>query len=264
MRFTNKVFKTYALLIYAFLYVPLIVLVAFSFSSNNIVAWPFGDFSLRWYGALMENEQVKTSLVNTLFVGLVAAVLATGIGTVSVHAVMRYLDRRIAFMILAFLVFPELLPDMVKGIAQLMFFVQWGISLSLWTVIVGHVVFCLPYVALLTASRSVSFDVSLEEASMDLGAGRFETFRYVTLPMFMPAIFGSLVFTFTLSINDYLVTTFITGPEPLLPIVFWGMVRFGIKPLINAVSTVIFVISLLAGMIGFYWVSRMGKRIPFL
>jgi len=203
------------------------------------------------------------ALYNTLIVGVITAILTTAIGVTSTFGVMRYFNRKVAFIILAFLVFPELIPDMVKGIAELMFFVEQNISLSLWTVIIGHVVFCIPYAALLTAARVVSLDVSLEEASMDLGAGRFETFRHITLPLMTPAIFASIIFAFTLSINDYLVTVFITGPQPLLPLVFWGMMHFGISPVINAISTIIFAISLAAALIGFYLMTRTGKKIAF-
>ena len=263
MRAFDSLLKTYSSLVYIFLYLPLVVLVVFSFSSNAIVSWPFGKFTLRWYYDLMANDQIKTSLGNTMMVGVISAFVTTVIGTISTYGIMRYVSRKLAFAFLAFLVFPELLPDMVKGIAQLMFFNQIGIPLSLWTVIVSHVVFCLPYTALLTASGVVSLDVSLEEASMDLGAGRLQTFRYVILPLMMPAIFASMIFAFTLSINDYLVTTFVAGSEPLLPLVFWGMIKFGISPMINAVSTVIFIISVAASMIGFYWLTRSRRRFLF-
>jgi spermidine/putrescine transport system permease protein len=246
-----------------FLYLPLIVLIAFSFSSNKNVSWPYGEVTLRWYYDVIANTQIMTALYNTLLVGVVTAILTTLIGVTSTFAIMRYFNRRIAFVILAFLVFPELIPDMVKGIAQLMFFVEQNITLSLWTVVIGHVVFCIPYTALLTAARVVTLDISLEEASMDLGAGRFQTFRNITLPLMAPAIFASLIFAFTLSINDYLVTVFITGPQPLLPIVFWGMMHFGISPVINAISTIIFIISLAAALIGFYWTAKTGKRTMF-
>jgi spermidine/putrescine transport system permease protein len=259
----DKILGGYSALVFAFLYVPLIVLIAFSFSSNRNVSWPFGEATIKWYYDVLANTQIMQALYNTLFIGVMTAILTTVIGVTSTFAVMRYFSRKIALVTLAFLVFPELIPDMVKGIAQLMFFVEQHISLSLWTVIIGHVVFTIPYTALLTAARVVSLDVSLEEASMDLGAGRFQTFRYITLPLMAPAIFASIVFAFTLSINDYLVTVFIAGPQPLLPLVFWGMIHFGISPVINAISTIIFGISLATALIGFYWMAKTGKNIMF-
>jgi spermidine/putrescine transport system permease protein len=225
-------------LVYLFLYAPIVVLVIFSFNAARQTALWEG-FTLDWYRRLLGNEVLLRSVRNSLAVAGLTTVAATVLGTLAALALARLGFRgRRSTRTLLFL--PVIIPEVVLGAALLNFFGMIGFRLSLWTVVIAHVVFSLSYVAFVVRARLAGLDPSLEEAARDLGAGPFETFRRVTLPLLLPGILASALLVFILSIDDYVVTSFVAGVgSTTLPLHIYSMLRVGVTPEVNAVSTLL-------------------------
>jgi spermidine/putrescine transport system permease protein len=247
-----------ALFVYVFLYAPVIVLIVFAFNSSrtNIVfegivnQGPCGPFY--WFCRLAENNDALDAAGNTLLIAISSALIATVIGTMAAMALQRY-----AFPVKraseAALYIPIVIPEIVMGIGILVFFSalfsiindalgltgDGRLSLGLGTVIVSHVAFSVPFVTLVVRARLHGFDRSLEEAAMDLGANEFTTFRRVTLPMIAPGVLSGGLLAFTLSLDDFIITFFTTGPgSTTLPIYVYGLLRRIVTPEVNALSTI--------------------------
>lgn len=247
-----------ALFVYVFLYAPVIVLIVFAFNSSrtNIVfegvvnQGPCGPFY--WFCRLAENDDALDAAGNTLIIAVSSALIATVIGTMAALALQRY-----AFPVKraseAVLYIPIVIPEIVMGIGILVFFSALfsainntlgltgdnRLSLGLGTVIVSHVAFSVPFVTLVVRARLHGFDHSLEEAAMDLGANEFTTFRRVTLPMIAPGVLSGGLLAFTLSLDDFIITFFTTGPgSTTLPIYVYGLLRRIVTPEVNALSTI--------------------------
>ncbi len=230
-------------LVYAFLYLPLVVVVLYSFSATKVNAWPIKGFTLDWYRELMVDRDIHESVRLSLFVGLVAASTAVVLGTLTAFALDRY-DFPGKQAIRFFVVLPIVLPGIVTGVAMLSFFSLMGWQLSRWTIIVGHATFCITLILNNVIARLGQIPRNLTEASADLGANPWGTFWRVTFPLVRPAILAGAILAFTLSFDEVIVTFFLTGREKTLPLLIWGRLRQGISPEINAAATVIIFVSL--------------------
>lgn len=229
-------------LVYLFLYAPIAVLAVFSFNAGRQTA-VWDGFTLDWYGKLLDNEVLLRSVRNSLLVAGITTAIATVLGTLAALALGRY-DFRGRRGTQALLFLPVIIPEVVLGAALLTFFGVVEIRLSLWTVVIAHVVFSVSYVAIVVRARLSGLDPSLEEAARDLGAGPFETFRRVTLPLLLPGIVASALLVFTLSIDDYVVTSFVAGVgSTTLPLHIYSMLKVGVTPEVNAVSTLLLAVT---------------------
>jgi len=228
----------HTLLVYLFLYGPIAVLAVFSFNAGRQTALWEG-FTLEWYRRLLADDRLLAATGNSLLVAAVATVAATVLGTAAALALARPHSRqRRATQTLLYL--PVILPEVVLGAALLAFFGLARLRLSLGTVIVAHVVFSLSYVAIVVRARLAGLDPALEEAARDLGAGPWEAFRRVTLPLALPGIAAAALLVFTLSIDDYVVTSFVAGVgATTLPLHIYSMLKVGVTPEVNAVSTLL-------------------------
>lgn len=246
-------------LVYLFLWLPIGVLAVFSFNTGKQTAIWRG-FTLDWYRRLLANDALLASVRNSLAVAALTTVIATVLGTLAALALRRPAGPSSGGKgaTLALLFLPMVMPEVVLGAALLTFFGTIGLRLSLTTVVLAHVVFSVSYVALVVRARLAGLDPALEEAARDLGAGPFETFRRVTLPLILPGIAASALLVFTLSIDDYVVTSFVAGVgSTTLPLHIYSMLRVGVTPEVNAVSTL-----LLAGTIVLIVAAQRLLRAP--
>ncbi len=229
--------------VYAFLYVPIAVLVVYSFNSARY-STNWQGFTLRWYAQLMTDTQLMDALVNSLVIAFTSSLVATVLGTLGAFAFYRYrfLGRKVLY---TFIYVVMMSPDIVMGISLLMFFVTLGLATGGVTLLLAHITFCLPFVVVTVYSRISGFDRSVLDAAKDLGASELQVFRHVVLPLLMPAVIAGWLLSFTLSLDDVVVSFFTTGPSfDILPLRIYSMVRLGIKPEINALSAVMFALSL--------------------
>ncbi len=240
----GKVLKrTYVASVYLFLYLPLVILIIYSFNSSKY-STNWKGFTLKWYAKLFDNTMLLDVMGNSLIIAGISATVATCIGTLA--AVVFYRYRFIGRKVLYSLIYVVMMsPDIVMGISLLMFFILLGMDIGFATLLLSHITFCLPFVVVTVYSRISGSDPRVIEASKDLGAGEFQTFRYIILPMIMPAVISGWLLSFTLSLDDVIVSFFVTGPSfEILPLKIYSMVRLGVKPEINALSTVLFLFTL--------------------
>ena len=224
--------------VYIFLYAPILVLVAFSFNRTRLHA-AFGGFTLVWYQRLIENPQVMGALRNSLVVALAATVVSTALGTAAALAFHRQ-RTRLAGAWNTLVMLPLVVPEIVLAASLLLFFATLGLRLGFLTVILAHVAFSVSYAFVVVAARLSGFDHSLEEAAADLGAGPWQVFRQVTLPLMAPGVLAAALLVFSLSLDDFVITSFVAGVgSTTLPVQIYSMVRSGISPEINAVSTLL-------------------------
>jgi spermidine/putrescine transport system permease protein len=229
----------YALVYVAFLYLPVLLLPIFSVNSSATPVFPLAGFTFKWYGSLLDNGTMQAAAWNSLVVGVSAAILSTILGICAARAVTRYRfagQKAMSGIIMA----PLVLPEIILAVSLLLVILRLGIPLSLFTVILGHVLVCVPYSMTVLISGFEGFDRSLEEASADLGETAFGTFRRVTLPMVAPAIVSSLLVSFTISLDEFIVAFFLSGTDPTLPIYIWSQLRFAAKlPAVLALGTIL-------------------------
>ncbi len=223
-------------LVVLFLLLPLFVIVAFSFNDSDFPSFPMRGLTLKWYWRFLESEELLIALWNSTLVAFATMVLATTFGTLAAIGLARSGSRTQKYM-RPMLSTPMMTPRLVVGIALLNMFNLLSMQLSLLTVIVGHTVVAVPYVILVVTARLVGLDPRIEEAATDLGATRTRVIIDILLPLLRPAVFGSALIAFTLSFDEVVVTFFTTGTENTLPTTIWAMLRYGITPEINAVST---------------------------
>jgi spermidine/putrescine transport system permease protein len=228
---------------YVFLYAPIVILVIFSFNASRFVtSWE--GFSLRWYGELFQNQAMGTALKNSLIVAVASTLISTVFGTMVALAMERHeFFGKMPFDALLYL--PIIIPDIAMAVMLLLFFVMAHFTLSLVTIIIAHVAFGISFVAIVVRARLAGFDRSLEEAAQDLGANELQTFWHVTLPLLMPGILGGALLAFTLSLDDFVITFFTAGVgSTTLPLRIYSMVKLGITPEINAISTLLLLASM--------------------
>lgn len=256
-----------AFVVYLFFYAPIALLTVFSFNANDRVAiWT--EPSLRWYQAMFQNDAIMSALRNSLLVALVSTLVSTVIGTMLAIALERYRFRgRGALDGLAYL--PIIIPDVTMAVMLLIFFFQGfdllqrltGISLGagLGTITLSHIAFNISFVAVVVRARLAQFDPTMEEAAADLYASRWQTFRRVTLPLIAPGVAGGALLALTLSLDDVVITQFVSGPgSTTLPVYVFGLVRRGVTPLVNAVSVVMLTASMI--LVGISLGLQRGSR----
>jgi len=224
---------------FAFLYLPIVLLVVYSFNASRLVT-VWGGFSTQWYAALFRNEALMGAAWVTLRIGLVSATVATLLGTLAALALVRYGRFRGRTLFTGMVYAPMVMPEVITGLSLLLFFVAVGLDRGFWTIVLAHVTFTMCFVAVVVQSRLVTFDRALEEAAMDLGATPLRTFFFVTLPLIAPAIVAGFLLAFTLSIDDLVIASFTAGPgATTLPMRIYSQVRLGVTPEINAASTIL-------------------------
>ncbi len=231
-----------AIAAYAFLYIPLVVVVIFSFNDSKLNAEWVG-FTLDWYRKLLANEEMLKAAVNSLIIAFAAAGLSTVLGTMAGIAMHRYRSRLLPFLTLT----PVAMPEILLGVSLLIFFIStFGEeSLSLLTVIVAHTTFCIGFVAIIVRARLSGMDESIFEAARDLGATPWQSFRLVTLPLIMPGVIAGTLMAFTLSIDDFVITFFTAGAGvPTLPLTIYTMIKIAVTPEVNALSTLLMLLTL--------------------
>lgn len=235
----------YFILLVLFLYLPIIVLIVFSFNDSTLMILPLKGFTLQWYKEMFKATELLKAVRNSLVLGLAASTVSTTLGTMAAIALMRFnFPGRGLFLAVASM--PMVIPYVVLGVALLIMFGSLGVPLSLWTVGVGHVIIDVPYVILIIAARLAGFPPSLEEAAMDLGANYWGTLRRVTIPICAPAILSGFLSSFTTSFDEFAVSFFLTGTETTLPIYLYSQLRFPNRlPIVVTLASIVMVISMI-------------------
>jgi spermidine/putrescine transport system permease protein len=229
-----------ALIAYLFLYVPLAVVVVYSFNDSTMNARWVG-FTLDWYRRLFRDGEMLTAAWNSLLIGLVASAISTALGTMAGFAMYRYRLRLLPVLVVA----PIAIPEILMGVSLLIFFVTVNLTLGLLSVILAHIAFCIGFVAIVVRARLAGMDESLVEAARDLGATPAQAFRLVTLPLIMPGVIAGALMAFTLSIDDFVITYFTAGADTMtLPLKIYTMVKVTVTPEVNAVSTLLMLLTL--------------------
>ena len=253
----SRPLHVYALAYLAFLYVPVLFLPLFSFNDSNYIAFPLQGFTTEWYRQMLVHEPMLSSLLNSLKVGAAASVLGTVLGVFGAKAVTRYHipgKKTIVFVIML----PLVIPGILLGVALLILLSRMGVTLSLYTVTMGHVLIVTPFAMATLIPRFEGFDKAMEEASADLGANAWWTFWRITLPMVFPGVVASLLLCFTISFDEFIIAFMLTGTEPTLPIFMYGQLRFPDRlPPVLALGSIIIFISF-AVLCFSLWLRRYG------
>lgn len=227
-----------------FLFAPVLVIVAFSFHDSLSLSLPFQGFSLRWYAHIFGSEQFLRAMRNTVVVGAFTSVAALLVGTLAAYGLTRY-PFRARPAVMAAVTAPIALPPLFIGLSLLAFFTLSGVRLSLLTVVVGHLLYTIPYFVLVVVARLDRFDWSMEDAARDLGASAWQAFRLVTFPQIAPALIGGAILVFALSFDEFLITFFVIGTDSTLPMLIWSSMRRSLDPSVNAMAVVVLVASML-------------------
>lgn len=236
--------RLYLTLIYLVMFAPIIVMVVFSFNASR-VGYQWGGLSLSWYRELFANAAMMQAAWHSIILAIVAATITTTIGGLTAMSLQRY-DFKGKSVLQSLLFVLMMSPEIVLAISLLALFLILGIQLGFFTLLLAHITFCLPFVVITVSARLTSLDNRVLEAARDLGASEFTMIRTVLVPIILPAILAGWVLAFTLSLDDVVVSTFVTGPDfEILPLQIYSMVRVGVKPEVNAVGTILLAISLI-------------------
>jgi putrescine transport system permease protein len=223
----------------AFLYLPILLLVIYSFNASKLVT-VWGGFSLQWYVSLFQNTELLQAAWVTLRIAFVTATAATVLGTLAAVTLVRYGRFRGRSLFSGMIYAPLVMPDVITGLSMLLLFVAMGFARGFWTITIAHITFTMCFVAIVVQSRLISFDRSLEEAALDLGCRPMKTFMVITLPIILPAVVAGWMLAFTLSLDDLVIASFTSGPgATTLPMKIYSQVRLGVTPEINAVCTIL-------------------------
>ena len=234
-----------AMSVFVFLYIPLAVIILYSFSGGRIATWPVEDYTFSRYPEMWNDREIRAGILLSFRIGLISAFLAIVLGTLTAIAVDRFTFPGKSLLRFC-VVLPITLPGIVTGVAMLSFFSVADVPLSTRTIIIGHTTFCITLVLNNVVARLSQIPRSLDEASADLGATPWRTFWRVTFPLILPAIFSGGILAFTLSFDEIVVTLFLKGRDATLPLVIWGRLRQGFTPEVNAAATVIVGVSFVA------------------
>ncbi|CAM2919794.1 spermidine/putrescine ABC transporter permease PotC [Vibrio rarus] len=231
-------------LVYAFLYLPIIVLIANSFNANKF-GMKWGGFTTKWYESLVNNDSLMQAAWHSLNIAVFSATAATLIGSLTAVALFRYQFKgKKAVNGMLFVVMMS--PDIVMAISLLALFLVIGAQLGFFTLLIAHITFCLPFVVVTVYSRLNGFNVKMLEAAKDLGAGEWTILKKIILPLAMPAVAAGWLLSFTLSLDDVIISSFVTGPAyEILPLKIYSMVKVGISPEVNALATSMLIVSLI-------------------
>src|SRR5881398_1083143 len=234
----------WAVLIYVFLFAPIVLLVAFAFNANKYGTFPFTGWTTKWYGQVFGDYQIRDALTTTLRVAVEVTLISTVVGTAAAFPLVRSRlpfrsGVRIAFTL------PIMIPGLLIGVSLLVLLTStFHFQLSPQTAVIGQAIYTTPFVLLLVAARLQGFDPALERAASDLGANTFNRLRRVVLPLIMPAVFAGALFAFTLSLDEFIITLFLIGGHNTLPIYIYTQVKFGITPEVNALASLLLAASL--------------------
>lgn len=250
----------YAVLYLAFVYIPVMFLPLFSFNDSIFIAFPLQGFTLEWYEQMANSDGLIDALYNSIKLGCVVAVLATILGTFAAKAVTRYkMPGR--GPVITFIMLPLVIPGIILGIALLVIANMSGVALSLYTIGLGHLMVSTPFAMLVMVSRLEGFDKNLEEASKDLGDSPWATFWRVTFPLALPGIIASLLLSFTISFDEFILAFFLSGNETTLPVYIWGQMRFPTKlPTVLALGACILMVSFVVVTFA-EWYRRRGVQL---
>ncbi|MCA9934242.1 MAG: ABC transporter permease [Ardenticatenaceae bacterium] len=242
-KFSLSVGAVYFALFTLFMYLPIALLVIFSFNDSPTLTFPLSGFTLKWYQELWKNQELVTAVTNSLLVGILSSLVATALGTMAALGVIRFeFPGKTLFLSVAAM--PLVIPAVVMGVAMLIVFARVGVPLTLWTVGIGHVIINAPYAMLIVAARLAGFEEHVEEAAMDLGADYWATLWRVTLPMSAPALAAAFLSSFTTSLDEFAVTFFLVGSDTTLPVYLYSQLRFPSRlPLVVTLAAIMMVLS---------------------
>lgn len=255
--------RIYMIVIYAFLFAPILVLIVFSFNESKSRS-NFTGFTLKWYKQLFSNELIMESLWNTLLVAVVSSIFATLLGTVAAIGIYN-LGKRKRSLMMNIANLPIINPEIVTGVSMMILFVFianfFGIELGFWSVCCAHITFCVPYVIMSVMPKLRQMDISMYEAAQDLGCSPNKAFFKAVLPQITPGIFSGFLMAFTYSIDDFVITYFTSGSSfPTLPTTIYSMTRMKVNPQINALSALIFVVVVIFLLISKFCTGRSRKK----
>ncbi len=224
---------------FSFLYLPILILIVYSFNESKLVT-VWAGFSTKWYASAFQNDGLVNAALVTLKVGLISATIATVLGTLAALALVRYSRFKGRFLFSGMIYAPLVMPEVITGLSLLLLFVAIGLDRGMTTIVLAHITFSMCFVAVVVQSRLIGFDRSLEEAALDLGATPARAFLQITLPIIAPAIFAGWMLAFTLSLDDLVIAQFNSGPgATTLPMKIFSQVRLGVTPEINAVCAIL-------------------------
>ncbi len=246
---------------FAFLYIPILLLVIYSFNESKLVT-VWAGLSTKWYASLLENQALKDAAWVTIRVALMSATMATILGTLAAITLVRLGRFRGRTLFSGMIFAPLVMPDVIIGLSLLLLFVAIGLDRGLWTITLAHITFTMCYAAVVVQARLQDFDNSVEEAAMDLGATPLNTFFQVTLPIIAPSVVSAWLLAFTLSLDDLVIASFATGPgATTLPMKIYSQVRLGVTPEINAISTILIAIVTVGVLAAAYFTKRQTDRL---
>ncbi len=257
----RRIMRLFFGLVLVFLYAPIAILLVFSFNRAAVPSFPLSGFTIRWYHDFITNADMRASLETSAVIAALSSLGAVGLGTLASIGISRRRFRGRG-LVTALLLTPLVFPLVVLGISLLLLFHVLGISPSILTVLIGHVVLVLPYTILVLLPRLEQIDSSLAEAAYDLGAGPLTTFRRVTLPLILPAVVSAFLIAFTTSFDEYAVASFLVGTRPTFPIFLYAALRFPSQlPQVIAVAVVVLTVSLLVIVAAEVWRRRVEARL---
>lgn len=255
----NTGLRLYAWLYLAFLYAPILLLPLFAFNASRIIAFPLSGFTTEWFQGLWSAAPLHKALKTSLIIAVSSAILATSLGVFAARASTRY-RFPMKSGLMGLIMLPLVLPEIIVAVSLLVVLLGLGVTLSFWTVILGHVLICTPFTIAILNSAFLSLDQSLEEAAYDLGESKLSTFRLITLPLIMPGIISSLLISFTISLDEFIIAFFLSSTEPTLPVYIWSQLRFPKQiPSIMALGTLLVALSILLLILAEYF-RRRGIR----
>jgi spermidine/putrescine transport system permease protein len=254
-------FRAATIICLVILYGPMLVIAVYSFNSlRSITSW--GGFTFDWYVKAFNNPTIQVAAINSLMIAVIAALVSTMIAISAALAMARGRNFKGQSSAFALINLPLMIPEIVTAVSSLVFFIAIGFNLGLFTILLAHVVFCIPFAYLPIAARLQGIKGHFEEAALDLYASRWQTFRFVLMPMLMPGIISGLMLSFIVSLDDFIITNMVAGPgTTTLPIAIYGMVRVGFTPEINAISTLLLLTSLLFVTISYFVGRNTSKNV---
>jgi putrescine transport system permease protein len=251
---------------FAFLYIPVALLIIYSFNASRLVT-VWGGFSTKWYGELLRNEQILNAAWLSLKVAALSASLAVALGTLAGLVLARFGPFKGRTLLSGLTTAPLVMPEVITGLSLLLLFVTmeqligWPAGRGMTTIVISHITLTMAYVTVIVQSRLAQMDDSLEEAAMDLGARPFKVFFLITLPIIAPALMSGWLLAFTLSLDDLVITSFVAGPgSSTLPMVIFSKVRLGVSPDINALATILVAVVAVGVIVAGYMMSRQQKQ----
>lgn len=258
----NRALSGFSWLMIVFLYLPIAILILYSFNESRINA-VWSGFTWKWYVSLFENRHVMQALSNSLTIGLISSVLATVLGTAASIGIKHY-SLRWQNVVNGMIYLPIVIPEIMLGLALLVLFSQMQMDLGKATLVMAHTTFSIPFVMVIISARLADMGKELEEAAQDLGATPWQTMRYVILPLISPGIIAGFLMAFTLSLDDFIISFFVAGPNSTtLPLYIYGLVKRGVSPEVNALSTLLIVSTVLLVIIAEVFRRKDSKTITY-